>query len=132
MKPPTIIMAALAALSLLLTSCGTTGGGGGFNTNDLFIAYTGNGVEIQNMAVTAPPGQEAQTANGVGYDLKAKTAYVSYVDGHKSRLKISGAGFGGGVVAIVLEDGSKVKVNVKTGQVTTEPSPWGPPPLPQK
>lgn len=120
MKSILILMAACAAFAL--TSCGTTGGG----TNDLFIAYTGNGVEVQNTAIVPQPGQEAQTATGVGYNLDRKTAYITYADGHRSRMKITGAGFGGGLVAIILEDGTKVKVNVHTGQVTTEP------PLPQK
>lgn len=100
--------------TLALASCGTTG------TSDLFIAYTGTGVEVQNLKITPEPGQEDATATGVGYDLTKRTAYVTYASGRTQRLKITGAGFGGGVVALVLEGGTKIKVNTKTGAVTTE------------
>ena len=121
MKP--LHLLCIAALAVLPACESTTGG---FNSSDLFIAYTGSGVEVQNMAITAAPGQEAVTANGVGYDTKKGTGYVTYLDGHRTKLRITGGGFGGGVAAIVLDDGSKIKVNMKTGAVTTEP------PLPQK
>lgn len=101
---------------LCLAACNTTAPG---ILNDLLIVYTGNGAEIQNTAIKVVPGQEAVTATGVGWDLKLKTAYVTYADGHTSRLKITGAGFGGGKAVILLEGGARITVDVHTGAVTT-------------
>lgn len=103
----------LLLTAVFLSSCATTG-------SDLFIAYTGTGVEIQNTKITAESGKEDTTATGVGYDLKAKTAYVTYASGRTQRLRITGAGFGGGTVALVLEGGTRIRVNTKTGEVVTE------------
>lgn len=118
MKSALLLLTSILALSIL-PSCTTTGGGSGFT--DYFVVYTGSGIEVQNSKVVVQPGQEDSTATGVGYDLKARTGYVTYASGRTQRLKITGAGFGGGQVAIVLEGGGRIIVNVKTGQVTTAP-----------
>ncbi len=120
-----IILAAVSLLALCLSSCESTGG----LSDGIFVAYT-DGVEVSNSNVEVVAGQESTTATGAGYNLKSHQAYVAYADGHRSQLKISGAGFGGGNMALVLSDGSRVNVNLKTGKVTTVASPFANP-LPQ-
>lgn len=76
-----------------------------------FVGMTGSGIEVTGLT---------GGLSGAGYDLKAKTAYILYANGQREKFQITGAGMGGGQIALYLVGGGKVTINTKTGQVTTE------------
>lgn len=117
MKKLLLLLAAILPLSL--TSCRNTGG----FTDKLFIGYTGDGVEIT--------GLEGGDLTGAGYNLKTKKAYLRYLDGRTVNLKITGAGLGKNQLALYLEGGGKILVDLKTARVTSGTVPGAEPPLPQ-
>ena len=112
MKLPLLLT--LAACSLF-SSCA---GPGGF-ASDVFVSYTGNGVSVTSTKIVVVPGKEATTPTGAGYDLTTKKGFVAYADGHQEEFRITGAGFGGGFVALNLQGGGQVRYNTQTGELTT-------------
>lgn len=93
-------------LALLLPSCVTTG--------DYMLVYAGDSIEVQGIAAAGP-----NDATGVGYNRVTKRAYITFANGEKTALKVTGGGIGGNAFVLVLEGGTKVSVDLKTGKVTT-------------
>ncbi len=92
-------------LCAALAACSTLPG-----SQDYFVGYTGQGVEITGLK---------GDLSGAGYDLKSKKAYLLYQDGSRSSLKITGAGIGNNQLALYLEGGGKVVVDLKTGSIAS-------------
>lgn len=114
----------VTAACLPLTSCVTTGSDGPGGLNNVYVGYTGDGVEVTGFS---------GDATGAGWDLKKKTAY--YIDdkgGYHYFTGIKGAGFGGDIIGIYLKDGSKLTIDTRTGKINTSaPPPVAPPDKPQ-
>jgi hypothetical protein len=107
---------ALLLIACLLPSCEIAPG----TTASYFIAYTGDSVEIHSIQAQGP-----KDVSGLGYNRKTKVAYLTYADGSTTRLKVIGGGFGNNTFALILEGGSRVSVDLKTGKVTTSGDQFG-------
>lgn len=97
---------ALLLIPLFLVSCVTTG--------SYSLVATADTIEVTNISAAGP-----NEAVAVGYDRKSKKAYLAYANGERTNIRVIGGGIGGGVFTLVLEGGTKVSVDLKTGKVTT-------------
>lgn len=112
--------ALITCLITCLCSCSSLPGGG---LSNYTIVYTGTSVEVSDFTTPVPPGAEATTVTGVGWDLKAKSATVVYADGHRQALKVTGGGIGGNKVILTLEGGGRITVDLATRKVSLTASP---------
>lgn len=108
---------ALLLIACLLPSCEIAPGTA---ASSWFVSYTSETIEIHSIQADGP-----KDVRGLGYNHKTKVAYLTYADGSTTRLKVIGGGLGNNTFALILEGGSRISVDLKTGKVTTSGDQFG-------
>ena len=104
---PQILVVAGLLIALFFSSCASF-------PQDFILTYTGDTIEVSSIQADSP-----QSATGVGYNKVTKKAYLVYANGDRTDLEVVGGGFGGNTFVLILKDGTRVSVDVRTGKVTT-------------